>query len=220
MFHYSRALKYKLVGRHHFYSFDRESGTSYPIGPNKEGTIGFFDSVRPSSWRNGSLLLNIDVSHAAFYKEQSLLDFVNGVMSLRESDLQRPLDPHRKRRLMQEMKDLKVCVTFSNVTHMYKIISITERGASRLTFPCKDEKTGVTKNITVMDYFKHVHGKGLYFPNFNCVQVAPSEKNIFLPMEHDSLGQLGWNQRKDFAVFTVHIYQKKKKKNLLQNKDK
>lgn len=145
MFHYSRALKYKLVGRHHFYSFDRESGTSYPIGPNKEGTIGFFDSVRPSSWRNGSLLLNIDVSHAAFYKEQSLLDFVNGVMSLRESDLQRPLDPHRKRRLMQEMKDLKVCVTFSNVTHMYKIISITERGASRLTFPCKDEKTGVTK---------------------------------------------------------------------------
>lgn len=77
----------------------------------------------------------------------------------------------------------QVCVTFSNVACMYKIISITERGASRLTFPCKDEKTGVTKNITVMDYFKHVHGKSLYFPNFNCVQVAPSEKNIFLPME-------------------------------------
>uniref|UniRef100_A0A0P4W9L5 Uncharacterized protein n=1 Tax=Scylla olivacea TaxID=85551 RepID=A0A0P4W9L5_SCYOL len=183
MFHHSRALKYKLVGHRHFYSFDRESGTAYPIGSNKEGAIGFFDSVRPSSWRNGSLLLNIDVSHAAFYKEQSLLDFVNGVMSLQESDLHRTLDPHRKRRLIQEIKDLKVCATFSNVSRTYKIISITERGANRQTFPRKDEKTGVTENITVVDYFRHVHGKSLYFPNFNCVQVAPSEKNIFLPME-------------------------------------
>lgn len=74
-------------------------------------------------------------------------------------------------------------MAYCNVPQIYRIISVTEQGANRITFPRKDEKTGVTRNITVLDYFKHIHGKRLLFPNFNCVQVAPSEKNIFLPME-------------------------------------
>lgn len=74
-------------------------------------------------------------------------------------------------------------VAHSDVPRIYRILSVTEQGANRLTFPHKDGKTGITRNITVLEYFKHVHGKRLFFPNFNCVQVAPAEKNIFLPME-------------------------------------
>ncbi|MPC15026.1 Protein argonaute-4 [Portunus trituberculatus] len=55
-----------------------------------------------------------------------------------------------KRRALTDL----ICVTFSHVSHVYKIISITERGANRQTFPCKDQKTGLTKYITVVDYFK------------------------------------------------------------------
>lgn len=77
----------------------------------------------------------------------------------------------------------QVKVVHCNAPRIYRIAGVTELGASKQTFSYKDEETGLTKKVTVQDCLEHMYGKRLLYPNFNCVQVAPAERNIFFPME-------------------------------------
>ena len=60
MFQHTPSTRYDRVGRNTFYSCVGEFGPQLPLGGGKEGTVGFFSSVRPVQWKDGSLLLNID----------------------------------------------------------------------------------------------------------------------------------------------------------------
>ncbi|KAG7159762.1 argonaute 2-like 10, partial [Homarus americanus] len=155
MFRHYRAIKYELVGRRNFYSAGGEFGTPYPIGCGKEGVTGFFGSMRPASWKDGSLLLNIDVAHTAFYKEQPLLNFIQDFMNFREDDFHRPLEPFKRSKLLQELRNIRVQVTHSNIPRTYKIIDVSEHSAEKQTFPLKDENTGNTVYCTIENYFKN-----------------------------------------------------------------
>ncbi|XP_042220895.1 protein argonaute-2-like isoform X2 [Homarus americanus] len=183
MFRHYRAIKYELVGRRNFYSAGGEFGTPYPIGCGKEGVTGFFGSMRPASWKDGSLLLNIDVAHTAFYKEQPLLNFIQDFMNFREDDFHRPLEPFKRSKLLQELRNIRVQVTHSNIPRTYKIIDVSEHSAEKQTFPLKDENTGNTVYCTIENYFKNQYGKKIKFPKLNCVQVSPAERNVFIPFE-------------------------------------
>ncbi|XP_045601550.2 protein argonaute-2 [Procambarus clarkii] len=183
MFRHYRALKYELVGRRNFYPMGGEFGAPYPIGVAKQGVIGFFGSMRPASWKDGSMLLNIDVAHTAFYKDQPLLEFVQGVVDLNERDLCHPLEPKKLYKLRRELMSLRVQVTHSNIPRTYKIIAVSELGSDKQTFPLKDDDTGKIYSISVESYIKNNYGRKLKYPKFNCIQVAPAERRVYLPVE-------------------------------------
>ncbi|XP_042211385.1 protein argonaute-3-like isoform X1 [Homarus americanus] len=133
MFRHYRAIKYELVGRRNFYSAGGEFGTPYPIGCGKEGVTGFFGSMRPASWKDGSLLLNIDVAHTAFYKEQPLLNFIQDFMNFREDDFHRPLEPFKQSKLLQELRNIRVsavlCILEANTVVPWLTNTIRSRGS-------------------------------------------------------------------------------------------
>lgn len=183
MFRHYRAIKYELVGRRNFFPTSGEFGNPYPIGCGKVGVVGFFGSLRPASWKDGSLLLNLDVAHTAFYMEQPLLDFIEAFMNFKDEDFHRPLEPFKRSRLVRELNNLRVQVTHSNIPRTYKIIDVSPLGSNKQTFPLKDEDTGNTFQCTIENYFRNTFGRKLKFPRLNCIQVAPADRNVFLPIE-------------------------------------
>lgn len=60
LFGHNSSIKFEKVGRNSFFPLDGEFGQPFNIGGGKEGVTGFFSSLRPAAWKDGSLLLNID----------------------------------------------------------------------------------------------------------------------------------------------------------------
>ncbi|CAL4066194.1 unnamed protein product, partial [Meganyctiphanes norvegica] len=183
MFRYTPSTRFQKVGRCNFFPQHGEFGPSYDIGGGKEGVVGFFGSLRPAVWKNGSILLNIDVAHTAFYKEQMVLDFLKETMNFRENDFKQAFDPGKRKRILRELRNLKIKVTHSPVPRTYKISDIGEAGADRQTFPITDEATGKTSSCTVQNYFKQRYNINLKYPKLNCLKVGPVARNIYIPIE-------------------------------------
>ena len=76
------SMTYTPVGRSFFSSPD---GYYHPLGGGREVWFGFHQSVRPSQWK---MMLNIDVSATAFYKAQSVIDFMCEVLDMRDANEQ------------------------------------------------------------------------------------------------------------------------------------
>ncbi|XP_037792075.1 protein argonaute-4-like [Penaeus monodon] len=108
MLGHNPSLQFVKVGRNNFFPMDGEFGKPYYIGGGKEAVTGFFSSLRPAAWKDGSLLLNVDVANTSFYKEQPLLDFLMDSLRLHEKDLNQTLKPFHKKALKKELKNLKV----------------------------------------------------------------------------------------------------------------
>merc|ERR1719422_1414325 len=72
------SMTYTPVGRSFFSS---PEGYYHPLGGGREVWFGFHQSVRPSQWK---MMLNIDVSATAFYKAQSVIDFMCEVLDMRD----------------------------------------------------------------------------------------------------------------------------------------
>jgi len=183
MFRHTPSTRFEKVGRCSFFPQHGEFGDSYDIGGGKQGVVGFFGSLRPAVWKDGSVLLNIDVAHTGFYKEQMVLDFVKETLNFRDADFNHPFEPAKRKRLLKELRNLKVQVTHAAVARTYKITDIAADGADRQSFPITDESTGKTSNCTVMNYFKQRYNMNLKYPKLNCLKVGPIARNIYFPME-------------------------------------
>lgn len=181
MFQHNLGIRYERVGRTSFFSMDGEFGPSYDIGCGKEAMMGFFGSLRPASWKNGSLLLNIDVANAAFYKEQSVLDFIKETLRLRDQELRQALEPTKKRKLEKELKSIKVLAMHGQCPRSYRVSGIGDLGADRQVFPL--EKDGKTIQCTVQQYFLDKYKKRLSYPQLNLLKVGPSHRDIYVPIE-------------------------------------
>nr|VZI49626.1 unnamed protein product [Spirometra erinaceieuropaei] len=100
------SMSYTPVGRSFFQNPD---GYENPLGGGREVWFGFHQSVRPSQWR---MMLNIDVSATAFYKAQSVIDFMCEVLEIPDKNEQRrPLADSQRVKFTKEIKGLKVEIT-------------------------------------------------------------------------------------------------------------
>ncbi|XP_076067271.1 protein argonaute-3-like [Oratosquilla oratoria] len=183
MFRHNRAVRYEQVGRRCFFPIMPEFGQHTNIGGGKQGVVGFFSSLRPAQWKDGSVLLNINVANTAFYKEQPLLDFLKEVLNFRDDDFRRTVDENRRRMILKEVKGLKVRAIHTAIKRTYRIEDIVRNGAARQTFTLENETTGEKKEYTVQEYFKERYNVQLRYPHLNLLHCAPLKKSTYLPME-------------------------------------
>lgn len=179
MFRHGPSTHFSCVGQNSFFPLDGELGPSHDIGGGKEIKPGFFGSIRPSGWKHCPLLLNLDVAHAAFYKEESVLDFMKETLDLRESDFHDTLEDIVRLKLEKNLKGMKVKVTHSPVNRTYKIIRVMNAGARDQEFEMEPGKF-----ITVEKYFKDTYPRTkLQYPYLNVIRAAPETRTIYLPIE-------------------------------------
>ncbi|XP_068244713.1 protein argonaute-2-like [Palaemon carinicauda] len=182
MFNHCPTVKYDCVGRNSFFSCGGEFGPLTPLGGGKEGVVGFFSSLRPCAWKNGSMLLNVDIANKVYYKEQTVLEFM-GEIGFHPQDLTRGLNRDNQRKLAQALKGLQVQVTHTLKCRRYKVQGVSPLGSDRQTFPLTDPTTQTTTQCTVEKYFMMQYNKRLRYPALNCLKVGPQTRNIYLPIE-------------------------------------
>uniref|UniRef100_A0A8C7ZE26 Argonaute RISC catalytic component 3b n=1 Tax=Oryzias sinensis TaxID=183150 RepID=A0A8C7ZE26_9TELE len=172
------SMKYTPVGRS-FFSSPKDN--DYTLGGGREVWFGFHQSVRPAMWK---MMLNIDVSATAFYKAQSVIQFMCEVLDIHNIDEQpRPLADSHRVKFTKEIKGLKVEVTHcGTMRRKYRVCNVTRRPASLQTFPLQLEN-GQTVERTVAQYFREKYNLQLKYPHLPCLQVGQEQKHTYLPLE-------------------------------------
>lgn len=120
---------------------------SRPLGGGAEVWAGFFQSARPAP---GRMLINLDVSATAFYRDCYLTDFAVEVLQLRgKADLKNQLQDRQFKQLEKAMKNLRIQVVHRGEKKpKHKVSKLHKLPASQSGF----EKDG--KTITVAQYFQ------------------------------------------------------------------
>ncbi|XP_050701714.1 protein argonaute-2-like isoform X2 [Eriocheir sinensis] len=175
IFHHNLSTRYEKIGRNMFFS-QTDFGKPYNLGGGKEILSGLFGSLRPA-WKDNSMLLNVDVVNAAFYKEQSVIEFITKLLDISEDKLEKPFSTSQKRKVDSSLKKIKVRETHSGINRTYKVVGVAEVGADEKTINFEDKK------CTIQQYFAKRYQKTLHFPKLNLLQVGVEAKNVFLPIE-------------------------------------
>lgn len=183
IFQHNMTVRYEKVGRDKLFSSEKVFGSSFDIGGGKEALVGFFGSLRPVGWKDNTLLLNVDVVNAAFYKEQNVIDFIKELLDLRDQDLNQPLHQNLRKKVTSNLRKMKIQVTHTDIPRTYKVLEMGELSSSRQTFPL-ETSPGKTKPCTVQEYFRTKYKVNLRYPNLNCLRVGPPNRNIYIPPEY------------------------------------
>ena len=120
-------MRYAPVGRSFF---SAPVGQTPPLGGGREVWFGFHQSMRPSQWK---MMLNIDVSATAFYKAQSVIDFMCEVLDVNRNELRqmRGLTDSQRVKFTKEIKGLKVEITHcGQMKRKYRVCNVTRRPAN------------------------------------------------------------------------------------------
>lgn len=121
------SMRYAPVGRSFF---SAPVGQTPPLGGGREVWFGFHQSMRPSQWK---MMLNIDVSATAFYRAQSVIDFMCEVLDTPKDELRqsRGLTDSQRVKFTKEIKGLKVEITHcGQMRRKYRVCNVTRRPAS------------------------------------------------------------------------------------------
>ncbi|PAA61921.1 hypothetical protein BOX15_Mlig021460g1 [Macrostomum lignano] len=173
------SLHYTPVGRSFFQP--PQAGSEHPLGSGREVWFGFHQSVRPSHWK---MMLNIDVSATAFYKAQSVCDFLRDVLDSHDLEeySKKPLSDSNRVKFTKEIKGLKIEITHGGqMRRKYRVCNVTRKPASAQTFPLQMEN-GQTLDCTVAKYFAERYRMRLR-PMLPCLQVGQENKHTYLPLE-------------------------------------
>ncbi|CBY20341.1 unnamed protein product [Oikopleura dioica] len=173
------SMRYAPVGRSFF---SAPVGQTPPLGGGREVWFGFHQSMRPSQWK---MMLNIDVSATAFYRAQSVIDFMCEVLDTPRDELRqsRGLTDSQRVKFTKEIKGLKVEITHcGQMRRKYRVCNVTRRPASHQTFPLMLD-SGQTIECTVARYFQERHNRVLEYPFLPCLQVGQEQKHTYLPIE-------------------------------------
>ncbi|PAA62469.1 hypothetical protein BOX15_Mlig003634g2 [Macrostomum lignano] len=175
------SMQYTPVGRSFFQQPELDS-TDHPLGSGREVWFGFHQSVRPSHWK---MMLNIDVSATAFYKAQSVCDFLCEVLETPDLEeySRKPLSDCNRVKFTKEIKGLKIEITHcGQMRRKYRVCNVTRRSASAQSFPLQMEN-GQTLDCTVVKYFAERYKMRLRYPMLPCLQVGQENKHTYLPLE-------------------------------------
>ncbi|KAI6226677.1 Protein argonaute-2 [Aphelenchoides besseyi] len=190
------STKYTPVGRSFFsppagqlvhHNAAIAAGPSYHSGESKLGGgrevwFGFHQSVRPSQWK---MMLNIDVSATAFYRNMPVIEFIAEVLELPVQALsdRRTLSDAQRVKFTKEIRGLKIEITHcGQMRRKYRVCNVTRRPAQTQTFPLMLEN-GQTMECTVAKYFMDKYNIHLKYPHLPCLQVGLEQKHTYLPPE-------------------------------------
>ncbi|PAV78541.1 hypothetical protein WR25_09569 isoform C [Diploscapter pachys] len=186
------SLKYTPVGRSFFSPPNHTSQQAAPqhaqfhteskLGGGREVWFGFHQSVRPSQWK---MMLNIDVSATAFYREMPVIEFIAEVLELPVQALaeRRALSDAQRVKFTKEIRGLKIEITHcGTMKRKYRVCNVTRRPAQTQTFPLQLE-SGQTIECTVAKYFYDKYRIQLKYPHLPCLQVGQEQKHTYLPPE-------------------------------------
>ncbi|KHJ42748.1 PAZ domain protein [Trichuris suis] len=175
-----RSERFCLVGNS-AYEVPTRSGVNLKFGV--ELWRGLFTSARVGEGYRP--MVNIDVSHAAFYRPQSVLNYICDVLNGDRSPPRYAIDQIQSNTRLSEselkivgraVKGIRVTVTHRPCGGQYRIIGIVP-DASRQIFPLQDGR-----EVTIADYFKEKYNP-LRFPRMPALQAGNKNKSIFFPME-------------------------------------
>ncbi|KAJ3011116.1 hypothetical protein HKX48_007014 [Thoreauomyces humboldtii] len=169
------SMMYTTVGR----CFYTPEGSAL-IANGAELWQGFHQAVRPSQ---NKMLLNLDVSAAAFFEPGPLIDVVAKLMGRsRPEDVRAAFSERDRFRLEKALKNIKVTTTHRGEgRRRWKISRITATTADRTFFTASEAAGGGEESVS--SYFQARYGITLRFEHFPCLVVGDPKKNIYLPME-------------------------------------
>ncbi|KAJ8592794.1 hypothetical protein M405DRAFT_859423 [Rhizopogon salebrosus TDB-379] len=147
--------------------FTKDAGIQ-GLGGGLELWRGYFQSVRPTI---GKVLINIDVSTAVMYKEDSLQSVALAI--LRQNDA-RALD------LRPESPQFRLLKSF------FKGVFVTlvhRSGKKKIRGLVPNAGNFEFENTNVKEYFKKAYGRQLAYPNIIGVQVGSRERDEVIPAE-------------------------------------
>ncbi|EFJ10806.1 hypothetical protein SELMODRAFT_235430 [Selaginella moellendorffii] len=166
-----------------------------------EAWKGFYQSVRPTMQ---GLVLNVDLSAAAFYEALPVLEFLK--KSLPYFDPSRGLSDGDRAKAKNLLNRLKVEVTHRNIPRRYRISGLSLRPTKALTFT-----TDSGQEVKVVDYFWTTYKHKIQYPELPCLELQ-GRKTTYLPMEVCKLaagqkyqGKLNERQTTNMLRFTCQI---------------
>lgn len=165
------SLRYVVAGRS---IYPPGQGGQHPLGSVLELWKGAYTSARAAQ---GSLMLNIDESHTAFYQAQPVMDFMAKTLNWREMRSDVSLRDSDKVVMKKHLKMLKVTVRHQNQKRVYRVLDLTDKPASKLSFDVDG------RQMSVAQYFQKQYGYQLKYPNLPCLWMSPKEKRTYIPME-------------------------------------
>lgn len=147
--------------------FTKDAGI-HGLGGGLELWRGYFQSVRPTI---GKVLVNIDVSTAVMFKQDS---FQNAALAVLKQRDVRALD-------------LRVdSPQFRQLKSFFKGISVTlvhRRGLKKIRGLVANAGNFQFENTTVKEYFKKTWGRQLEYPNIIGIQVGTKDRDEVIPAE-------------------------------------
>uniref|UniRef100_A0A5S6QUJ1 Piwi domain-containing protein n=1 Tax=Trichuris muris TaxID=70415 RepID=A0A5S6QUJ1_TRIMR len=130
-------------------------------------------------------MVNIDVSHAAFYRPQSVLQYICDVLNgdrmppnyaVEQIRPNTSLSENELHAIGRAVKGLRVTITHRKDEAQYRVIGIAP-DASRQMFALRDGR-----EISVSDYFKETY-YALRYPRLPALQVGSKKRSVYLPVE-------------------------------------
>ncbi|KEY70180.1 hypothetical protein S7711_03401 [Stachybotrys chartarum IBT 7711] len=197
--HYSRENgSLATIGSSKSFSIGR-GAERWNLDQNLEALRGFFSSVRAAT---GRILVNVNVSNAAFYRagpldvvvrhyHSSLVDLNKFLKRLRVQTTHLPAQKNKRGEKIARLRTIFSLATpqdgqgFQNRPRVSKF-GAGSRGVSfwlANTPAVPTKKDGDGQYITVNEFFKQQHNIRLKCPDLSVVNVGTAEKPVYLPPE-------------------------------------
>lgn len=183
--------QYVLTGRSFSINNGATSSVDRLLGSGCEAWRGYYQALKPVS---SGLGLFFDVSYSAFYKEQSLIDFVVDVLQPRGSglagvvgveNLPDLLSPYEHKVVRNELRGLR-CVNMKAPPHIRSdaiIDDVTTMAANQIFFE-EEFGRGGGRRVTVQEYWEETFHTPLKYPRYPCVEVeGKGRKKFHIPLE-------------------------------------
>ncbi|KAJ3021117.1 hypothetical protein HKX48_009212 [Thoreauomyces humboldtii] len=147
------------------------------LGNGAEAWNGVKMSMRAGS---GQMFLNADLATTAFLISGPAIDVAKRILGA--SAIQRELGAHQVQTLQRLLGKVRITLAFrSNGRKKYNINKIGDTPASRLMF--EHATNGVTRKISVADYFREQYNITLQYPHLPCFSVGDLKRPVQLPFE-------------------------------------
>ncbi|GFQ99361.1 protein argonaute-2 [Trichonephila clavata] len=167
--------RFTPIGRSFFYPPAPQD--IHPLGGGLEIWFGYHQSMRLGQWKP---MVNIDLTATGFFQKGPVLDYVKGVLNLRDINQISSLKDSDIARTNKEIKNMRIQVTHLRYRRKYRVVGLTRESAQRLEFTINED--GRERRQTVARYFEQNYRK-LQYPHLPCVQVNPAKKGIYIPIE-------------------------------------
>ncbi|KAK2762261.1 hypothetical protein FQN54_001271 [Arachnomyces sp. PD_36] len=170
------------VGQSKHFKRSQDSGDR-KLEPGLRAIKGFFHSVRPST---GRLLLNLNVSTAAFYQGGPLTELVNAVARHHNANP----GNHRDVLLMENaIRKLRVSIHYlkrdgrdvTRVKTIFGLGKINGKAATVQQLEFSLDEGGVTRQINVQDYFRTRYNINIP-ANDIVVNVGSDARRVYIPV--------------------------------------